>query len=272
MGACRRRVRRACAVVGRLAAAELRLVVAMTKQLTFISLFSGVGGFDLGLERASMQCVAQVEINKAARGVLATHYPHVERLEDVTTANRTNLPWADVICGGFPCQDVSVAGHRAGFEGARSGLWHEFARIIGDVKPRWVVVENVAGLLSVNAGRDFGRILSDLSESGFDATWQVLRASDVGAPHKRERIFLVANRDGKRIERFWQKPLLQVETFSWCKDVRSPADFRGRPDIPFPLVRRVGNGLSFAVDALGNAVVPQLAEWIGRRIVEIDAD
>ena len=239
--------------------------------LTFGSLFAGIGGIDLGLERAGMICKWQVEIDPFRRQVLAKHWPDVERFGDVKDVGKHNLAAVDLIAGGFPCQDISTANQNAeGLQGERSGLWSEFARIIGELGPRWVLVENVKRLLSINDGRDFGTVLKDLARCGYDATWQVLRASDVGAFHRRERVFLIANRDSKRIKGFWNEPLSQQPTFSWCQDVRGPTDLRGRSDIPEPLVCRSGDGFPAAVDAIGNAVVPQVAEWIGRRIVEVE--
>ena len=239
--------------------------------LTFGSLFAGIGGFDLGFERAGMRCSWTVEIDDRCNEVRAHHWLGVRQYKDVKDVGRNNLKSVDVICGGFPCQDISKANPLGqGLAGNRSGLWSEFARVICEIEPRWVVVENVRRLLSINDGRDFGAILADLARFGLDATWQVLRASDVGAPHRRERIFIVANRDGERIKRFWQKPFYWVNEFSWCQDVRGVKDLRDRPDIPQPLVRGVGNGVSFRVDAIGNAVVPQIAEWIGQRIIELD--
>jgi DNA (cytosine-5)-methyltransferase 1 len=161
--------------------------------VNFISLFSGIGGFDLALENVGMHCLAQVEIDKAARGVLATHYPHVERLNDVTKANKSNLPTVDLICGGFPCQDLSVAGRRAGLDGERSGLWFEFARIIEELKPTWVLIENVPGLLSSNEGRDFKIILDGLVERGYGVCWRVLDAQYFGLAQRRKRLFIVAS-------------------------------------------------------------------------------
>lgn len=174
--------------------------------MKFISLFSGVGGFDLGLERAGMECVAQVEINKAARGVLATHYPHVERLEDVTKVGKHNLPSVDLICGGSPCQDVSVAGHRKGLAGERSGLFFEFIRILNELAPAWFVFENVPGLLSSNGGRDFGVILSSLVNIGYRCTWRVLDAQHFGVPQRRRRVFIVGHlRDGRSAEILFER-------------------------------------------------------------------
>ena len=123
-----------------------------SKPLTFGSLFAGIGGFDLGLERAGMRCEWQVEIDPYARAVLAKHWPEVRRWEDVRTFPPKEGEWGvDVICGGFPCQDISVAGKGVGLAGARSGLWYEFARIIGEIRPRFVIVENVAALLTRGA-------------------------------------------------------------------------------------------------------------------------
>jgi DNA (cytosine-5)-methyltransferase 1 len=156
--------------------------------LTFGELFAGIGGFSLGLERAGMKCKWQVEIDPYATAVLKKHWPEVQKHEDVRTFPPKGDYAVDLICGGFPCQDISVAGKGAGLAGARSGLWHEFARIIGELRPRYVVVENVAALLT----RGMGTVLGDLSTLGYDAEWHVIPASAVGAPHRRERVWIVA--------------------------------------------------------------------------------
>ena len=165
--------------------------------LTFISLFTGIGGIDLGLERAGMRCVAQVEINDYATKVLAKHWPTVARFRDVRSVGAHNLPQADVVAGGFPCQDISNAGRRAGITGERSGLWSEYARIVRELRPRYVLVENVAALLS----RGIDRVLGDLAALGYDAEWECLPAAAVGAPHRRDRLFIVAY---ARSSRRWQ--------------------------------------------------------------------
>jgi DNA (cytosine-5)-methyltransferase 1 len=156
--------------------------------MTFGELFAGIGGFSLGLERAGMQCKWQVEIDPYAVAVLKKHWPEVPKHEDVRTFPPQGEWGVDLICGGFPCQDISVAGKGAGLAGARSGLWHEFARIIGEIRPRYVLVENVAALLT----RGMGTVLGDLSSLGYDAEWHVIPASAVGAPHRRERVWIVA--------------------------------------------------------------------------------
>ena len=154
------------------------------------SLFSGIGGLELGLERAipGAQVVWQVEKDLYARRVLAKHWPEARRYEDVQEVGAHNLGVVDLICGGFPCQDISGAGKRAGLEGERSGLWFEFARIISEIQPRYVVLENVAALRS----RGLDRVLGSLAESGYDAVWDCIPAAAVGAPHLRDRLFCVA--------------------------------------------------------------------------------
>lgn len=162
--------------------------------MRFVSLFTGVGGFDLGFERAGMTCVAQVERDKFARQVLRKHYPNVDLHEDVRHVGKHNLPPAvDLVCGGFPCQDVSVAGKRAGLAGERSGLWAEFARIVGEVKPQWVVIENVPGLLSSNDGRDFAVVVRGLVECGYRVVWRVLDSQHFGVAQRRRRVFVVGS-------------------------------------------------------------------------------
>ncbi|ADV83852.1 DNA cytosine methyltransferase [Terriglobus saanensis] len=157
-------------------------------EFTVGSLFAGIGGIDLGFERAGFRTVWQVEINPYCQRVLAKNFPHAERYADIRECGAHNLKPVDVIVGGFPCQDISNAGKRAGITGERSGLWGEYARIVRELRPRFVFVENVAALL----GRGMGTVLGDLAEIGYDAEWEIVSAADVGAPHLRERIWIVA--------------------------------------------------------------------------------
>jgi len=159
----------------------------------FGSLFSGIGGFDLSFERAGMECAWQCEIDAKARDVLRKHWPDVPIVEDVRDVGRDTVEPVDLICGGFPCQDLSVAGKRAGLAGERSGLWFEFARIVEELKPRWVVVENVPGLLSSNRGADFAVVLQGLVERGYGVAWRVLDAQYFGVAQRRRRVFIVAS-------------------------------------------------------------------------------
>src|SRR5450631_4527663 len=153
--------------------------------MNVLDLFSGIGGFSLGLERAGMRTIAFCEIDPFCRDVLARHWPEVTCHEDVRTLRGIT---ADVICGGFPCQDISGAGNGAGLEGSRSGLWKEYARLIGEVRPRYAIVENVSALLY----RGLGEVLGDLSELGYDAEWHVLGASYTGVPQSRPRVWIIA--------------------------------------------------------------------------------
>lgn len=158
------------------------------------SLFSGIGGLELGLEHATGgHVVWQVERDPWCRQVLARHWPDAARFDDVCTVGEDLSP-VDLVCGGFPCQPASLAGQRKGMDDER-WLWGEFARILRVVRPRFVLLENVAGLLSLDGGRAWGAVLGDLAALGFAAEWDVFRASDVGAPHRRERVFLVGVAD-----------------------------------------------------------------------------
>lgn len=153
------------------------------------SLFSGIGGLDLGLERAGLGPVLwQAESDPYCRRVLARHWPEAKRYADVRNIRRGRVPEVDVVAGGFPCQDVSLAGSGEGLRGRRSGLWSEFARVVRELRPRAVVVENVSALRR----RGLDEVLADLASLGFDATWDCLPAAAVGAPHRRDRLFLVA--------------------------------------------------------------------------------
>lgn len=159
------------------------------------SLFSGIGGLDLGLEQTGgFEVVWQSEIEPYPCAVLKHHWPDVPNHGDITKIDWSQVEPVDVLCGGFPCQDVSLAGKRAGVkDGTRSGLWSEFKFAISCLRPRYVLIENVPGLISVDAGAGFARVLSDLAEVGYDAEWACVSAADVGAPQKRERVFIVAH-------------------------------------------------------------------------------
>lgn len=169
------------------------------KLLTFVSLFAGVGGFDIGFERAGLKCIGQVERDPRAREILERRFPGVLKHDDVLTAEG----WAhehgmvgatDIVCGGFPCQDVSVAGRRAGLAGERSGLFWPALAFAETVKARWFVLENVPGLLSSNEGRDFGVVLSALADAGYShVEWRVLDSQFFGVPQRRRRVFIVAS-------------------------------------------------------------------------------
>lgn len=261
--------------------------------MTFGSLFSGIGGMDLGLERAGMECRWQVEIDPFCQKVLTKHWPKVPKYEDITKLDGRELERVDLIAGGFPCQDISYAGAGpgAGLDGNRSGLWREMLRIVRVVRPRFVLVENVPALLT----RGMGRVLGELAESGYDAEWQCLSAAAFGAPHIRERVFIVANSNCLRelqpqgsFENEWRwssdgssKEMAnsyssRFQNLQGCEKF-SPHDRSAAIgcsswwDIE-PAVGRVADGVPQRVDrlkGLGNAVVPQVAEWIGRRILDV---
>jgi len=276
--------------------------------MNVLDLFSGIGGFSLGLERAGFKTVAFCEIDPYCRRVLAKHWPEVPIYDDVRTVSADRLRAdgiaVDVICGGFPCQDISVAGNGAGLAGERSGLWREYARIIGELRPRFVIVENVSALLS----RGLGDVLGDLAALGYDTEWHCIPASAVGAPHRRDRVWIVADSNVRGME-VGRRPSNIGAIFdgqsgvftthgSSCKQqadslvadansaqregMRSPigihqeyadAGRSGWWEVE-PDVGRVANGISSRVDrlrALGNAVVPQIPELIGRAILQSEA-
>jgi len=306
--------------------------------MTFGSLFAGIGGLDLGLERAGMTCKWQIEIDDYCQKVLAKHWPDVERFSDVREVGSHNLEPVDLICGGFPCQDISLAGKGAGLEGERSGLWWEFHRIISELRPRYVLAENVPALTF----RGGPTVLGSLASLGFDAEWDHISAASVGAPHRRDRIFIVAwNTDSNNVSQVGRVPREKQTADSsrngsgtaiWTlnsntnskrqfKDAQCRTELQGAddprnsgtgdsPDVadpnrqrPYPMedeqelegagegelcpvqsrsnwrnwwatepdVGRVAHGISSRVDrlkGLGNAVVPQVAEYVGRRIME----
>ena len=156
------------------------------------SLFTGIGGFDLGLERAGWKVAWQVESNPFRQKVLRRHWPGTELRSDVRT-DTDGLPRVDLICGGFPCQDLSVAGRRAGLDGERSGLFHEFVRVVRELGPTWVLVENVPGLLSSNQGKDMGIVINSFAECGYGLAFRVLDSKHFGVPQRRRRVYIVGH-------------------------------------------------------------------------------
>lgn len=157
------------------------------------SLFSGIGGFELGFERQGFDVTFQCEINEFCREILKKHWPDVRRESDIKELNAADIPLSDVWVGGFPCQDVSLArmGKRPGLRGKQSGLFHEFARLAREARPRVVVLENVAGLLSSHGGRDFGTVLGTLADLGYSVGWRLCNSKDFGVPQSRSRVFIV---------------------------------------------------------------------------------
>ena len=162
-----------------------------------VSLFAGVGGFDLALERAGVTVVASCEIDKYAQKVLGEHFPNstiINDVKDVTGDQLKQLGFDGsdgIIVGGFPCQDLSVAGKRAGLAGSRSGLFWEICRILDETKAKWFVLENVPGLLSSNDGRDMGTVLGALVERGYGVSYRILDAQYFGVAQRRRRVFIV---------------------------------------------------------------------------------
>ena len=304
-------------------------------QLKFVSIFCGIGGIDLGLERAGHQCVGQVEIDPYCQKVLAKHWPDVWRYDDITKLKAEDIPDADMWTAGFPCQDISNAGKRAGIHGKQSGLFFDLMRLVRQVRPRYLLLENVAALLT----RGMGTVLGELAESGYDAEWNCIPAAAVGAPHIRTRVFIlafpsssecyagaevvselqegdrneprtdhtdrsgadVADADNERLEGRNGEILRECAGQQFAGQGSSPerdipdaqrlrelqpqgcfanqrrrlGDFRekeGRAQWEVePDVGRVANGIPARVDrlrSLGNAVVPQVAEFIGRLLME----
>lgn len=243
-------------------------------KLRVLSLFAGIGGFDLGLERTGgFETVAFCEIDREARKVLRKHWPKVPIYDDVSVLSGSQLAedgvMPDCIVGGFPCQDISLAGRGEGLAGERSGLWREFARLIGEIRPSFVIVENVSALL----GRGMGDVLGSLAEIRYDAEWHGIPASYAGLRHLRDRIWIVA---------YPECDSIQGRTYftqTWCEKSREeqlaglvqPGTW---PTISSARDRGTGHGIPRGVHRnkqLGNAVVPQIPEMIGRAILEARA-
>lgn len=287
--------------------------------LRLLDTFAGIGGFSLGLEATGyFETVAFCEIEEFPARCLADHWPEVYIHDDIRTLRYTRDnseepdDWilydeeldheiirgpVDVISGGFPCQDISLAGNQAGIEGERSGLWGELARLIGEVRPSYAILENVTALLAGDRGRWFGRVLGDLAALGYRVEWHCLPAASVGAPHRRDRVWILAyteelaERPGLRESRpsgerrgrpgdggremsdtLGERLEGLLETWTTSRPVDGPGDgnYPGWWTVE-PDVGRVGYGIPARVDrlkCLGNAIVPQIAELIGYAIAD----
>lgn len=244
-----------------------------------LDLFSGIGGFSLGLERTGgFETVAFCEIEPFCRRVLAKHWPEVPCYDDVRTLTADRLAAdgiaVDVICGGFPCQDISNAGNQEGLDGDRSGLWFEYDRLIGELRPRFAIMENVGALLH----RGLSDVLGCLAARGYDAWWETISAQALGLPHVRDRVWIVAHADEVgRQARDRVQDLISSEAVPWttwqpmelCR-----ARSGGTRWLPYGVVCTVADGVSADVDGLGaagNAVVPQIPKLIGRAILQSEA-
>ena len=259
------------------------------------SLFAGIGGFELGLERAipGAKTIWQVEQNPFCQKVLAKHWPDAKIYNDVRNITKDTVEPVDILCGGFPCQDISLAGKGEGLHGKKSGLWWEMLRIISELRPPIIVLENVAALL-VRGGCE---VVGSLAEIGYCTEWTIISARDFGAPHVRKRWFAVAYpnslrcrqarnggisqtcRERSEIQR--RRSQISADSDSNRKSSlqdneetleRIPRQLQGfwrQKPTQSPLCR-VDDGIRDRLDrlrALGNAIVPQCSEWVGHQIV-----
>lgn len=297
------------------------------------SFFSGIGGLDLGLERAGFEIKFHCEVKPFCREILAHHWPNLPVNDDIRKLDESEIPEADVWAAGFPCQDLSLArmGPRSGLRGSQSGLFHEFMRLVRGRMPRGIILENVHGLLSSHGGRDFAVVLKALDELGYGVAWRVLNSKDFGVPQQRRRVYIVAmHRDGRSAGEI----LFEPECGDWnpkkgrSDGAKSPSVFQtilGNPK-QGPLVKSVAHCIyaesarhtgtdwsrnyvwypdgrvrrftpneveqvqGFPLDwtrpehfderqadridslryhAVGNAVTPPVAEWVGRRMATV---
>jgi DNA (cytosine-5)-methyltransferase 1 len=238
--------------------------------VTIGSLFTGMGGLDRGLEAAGHTVAWQVERDPYCLRLLESVWPGVPKFDDVRTCGAHNLEPVDCIAGGFPCQDISYAGPGDGMDGARSGLWAEYARIVGELRPSLVLVENVPALLT----RGMGVVLGALAVLGFDAEWSDLSACAVGAPHVRRRVFIVAYPDGEhgrpRLRDSVARAFRPLQTVDGFAGARSRA--LARVADPSALYRGA-DGVSDRRErnrAIGNAVHYDVGRWLGERLAEVE--
>lgn len=246
------------------------------------SLFSGIGGIDLGLQWAGMETIWFVEYDKYCQKVLAKHWPGVPCHGDIKTVDFRSLPRPDLLCGGFPCQPVSLAGKCLAEKDVR-WLWPEMFNAIRILRPKYTLLENVPGLLN----RGMSSVLCDLASIGYDAEWETISAYSFGSPQIRKRIFIVAypqrtcndqSMEERRVFSKWEnkKKFREKDWFKFIMDPDEMAPSKFIPKGEFtaqPNLIRGDNGIPNIMDrlkCLGNAVVPQVVHWIGERILEAD--
>lgn len=245
--------------------------------LNVLDLFSGIGNLSHGLRCAGgFQTKAFCEIDSTCWPVLEKHWPGVPIYADVRTPFKFGLPFRpDVVCGGFPCQDISLNGAGAGLDGERSGLWREYLRIVEEVEPSWVIVENVTALRA----RGLEEVLRGLSSLGYFARWDCLPSTALGSDQERDRIWLVANRSSERIQGMWSEGLPEPHTLAQPFVPLRGGDGQWQVE---PDLRRSAYGNGSRLDGrmntwgqrlhqIGNAVDPRVAEAIGREILRVEA-
>ena len=287
------------------------------------SFFAGIGGFDLGFERAGMRVVFQCEIDPFCQQILKRHWPNVPLHDDITTLDATTIPTSDLWCAGWPCQDLSNANtNRRGLAGEKSGLFFTFIDLVREIQPKWLVMENVPGLLCAEKGTAFERVIDTLETHGYLGGWVSCNAVHAGLPHNRDRVFFIASFRSECAYHFFTdsselsgdtpsrkssqtktRPNFRQSTLrdnplvvqrrggfgytmakSICPTLRAQTGGHqgGHSDRPILCgekldVDRVGeaDGVSSRMDSrrgrlLGNAVVPTISQWIGKRILEIE--
>ena len=245
-----------------------------------LDLFSGIGGFSLGLESTGhFETIAFCEFDKHARQVLTKHWPKTKIYEDVRTLDAKKYRGSvDVVCGGFPCQDLSVAGKKEGFEGERSSLYTEMLRIVSECLPRYAIFENVTGLLTGESGRWFAKFLYDLAQVGYDAEWHCISASELGAPHHRDRVWVIAYPKREGLQR------CVFEGFNLQRKSKQAYAKLGNRIIPVGvnwetdgLSVSLGDGIPTrlarrAVKQYGNTLLPAIPKLIGEAIVKFETN
>ena len=246
-------------------------------EVIYLDLFAGIGGFALGAYWSGFKADKHYfsEIDPFCIELYQLRFPSAIPLGDIKMINANNLPQGDwIITGGFPCQDISTAGEGEGIYGERSGLWFEMWRLIRDLRPRFAIIENVRAITF----RGLSDVLSSLAEIGYDAEWQDIQASDLGYPHRRERIWVVAYPHGAG----WERILCcNIKDCSKKEEQKATLDISSNPFLQFekrmgePAVFGVDNGIPRQVDrlrALGNAIVPQIAELLFKKILKLMRD
>lgn len=243
------------------------------------SLFSGIGGFDLASEWMGWENVFHCEIAEFPRKVLNYYWPNAKTHEDITKTDfNIYRGTIDILTGGFPCQDASIAGKKKGLQGQRTGLFYEMLRAIREIRPRYIVAENVANITKINNGHDFRIIINELARLGYNAEWRIIYASEVGAPHKRARLYLVAYPNSIRLQprkTFLSNVAEKIAPFKWMFNGTSIQIVRGGRWNCEPPILCVDDGISRpmvrkSIKGYGNAVVPQVVHKIFQAIQHIE--
>lgn len=238
--------------------------------MTYAECFAGIGGWSLGLQACGWELKWQCEYDDWCRRLLTQRFG-VHIYKDMRTICDESPPYVDALIGSPPCQPFSVAGAQGGVADERH-LYPSFIKLVAQIQPRWVLMEQVPAILAIDGGRAFGGYLGGLAALRYDIAWHCIPACAVGAPHQRDRVWIIANHRSQRVQRGFQKEISWESAFQGREDVRRASHMFPGPDVHPSKLCGSSNGISERLHGIGNAVVPLIPQIIGQAINQIEGD